>query len=344
MKVGILTFHHAANYGAVWQATSLAAEITQLGHNVEMIDYRPPAAVRVYRKTMLSGRHIPWNIIKSWKLARDLRCGVKLSPGGPITDRKHLASLANRYDAVVVGSDEVWNIEGMRGWDPSYFLDFVPDPVRRISYAASTGHRINPGPHWESMQRLISRFHAISVRDSTSSLVAENLVGCKPLLVADPTLLAGELDDSKRGSHVTLYGGLSQPAKKWLQSVAHKQHLNVVSIGFSNRVGGKIRMSAGLDEWLETIRSAQSVVTTTFHGILACIVHRRPFWVLPRADQATKVRDFLTEFDLQHRALDPQELPSHLDCSESIDFDRLWFNLTKQITLSKSFLKQAFID
>jgi hypothetical protein len=339
VTVGILTFHHAANYGAVWQCLSLSQAVQSIGHDVEVIDFRHPIAEKVYRSHLLRSRHAPFNLLKAWRLARDLRQRTILST--TCRTPEDLRNIASRYDAIIVGSDEVWNIEGIRGWTPAYFLDFVPEDIRKISYAASTGHRINPDPHREDMERLLSHFHAISVRDSTSSLVMESLVDSTPLIAADPTLLAGEIPNPKRGSHITVYGGLSQPAKKWLRNVAHKQRLHVVSIGFSNRVGGKIRIAAGLDEWLETIGSAQAVVTTTFHGVLACIVHRRPFWVLPRADKATKVKDFLSEFDLQHRALDPKHLPAYLDCSDSINFDSLWSALTKQITLSKSFLQNS---
>jgi hypothetical protein len=341
VKVGILTFHHAANYGAVWQATSLAEAISGLGHSVEMIDYRPPAAVRVYRKAMLSGRHIPWNILKSWKLSRDLRSGVKLSPGGPITDRKQLNSIANRYEAVVVGSDEVWNIEGMRGWDPTYFLDFAPDHVRKISYAASTGHKINPGPHLEDMQRFLSRFHAISVRDETSANIVQEINGQRPAIVVDPTLLAGARNPLETNKDLVVYGGLSTHAKIWLRSAARKQNLRVLSIGFSNRVGGGIRIQAGLNEWLQTIGSANCVITTTFHGVLASIVHQRPFWVLPRVDPATKVKDFLKACNLNHLVLDERSLPGNLSKYETVDYGDLWALLKTDQMSSMNFLAES---
>ena len=41
MKIGILTFHSAYNFGAVLQCYALFSTLTELGHNVEVIDYRP---------------------------------------------------------------------------------------------------------------------------------------------------------------------------------------------------------------------------------------------------------------------------------------------------------------
>ncbi|MCI7617983.1 MAG: polysaccharide pyruvyl transferase family protein, partial [Firmicutes bacterium] len=41
MRVGILTFHCARNYGAVLQAYALQTYLEKQGHQVYVIDYRP---------------------------------------------------------------------------------------------------------------------------------------------------------------------------------------------------------------------------------------------------------------------------------------------------------------
>lgn len=338
--VGILTFHHVANYGALWQTLCLGNVIRSLGHEVEVIDFRHPAAERAYRHHTLCSRHAPFNLLKAWRLSRDLRAGTTLSPKvcRSAGDLRHLAS---RYDAVIVGSDEVWNIEGMRGWTPAYFLDFVAGNIRKISYAASTGHRINVLHRGDEIKRLLSRFHAISVRDATSADVIAGLTGRRPKLVVDPTLLPGALQTIPIKNHVALYGGLTKPAKQWLRQVASDQGIEVISVGFSNRMGGRIRIQAGLEEWLTTIGSARLVITTTFHGMMAAITQRRPFWVLPRMDAATKVLDFLLEYELMHLLLDPNNLPDHLDFEPKIDFTKLWDTIEKERSISQDYLVLA---
>lgn len=42
MKIGILTFHRAHNYGAVLQCYALQKTINGLGHKADVIDYRQP--------------------------------------------------------------------------------------------------------------------------------------------------------------------------------------------------------------------------------------------------------------------------------------------------------------
>ena len=41
MKVGILTYHRAENYGALLQAYALMAYLRGLGHDVSFVDYWP---------------------------------------------------------------------------------------------------------------------------------------------------------------------------------------------------------------------------------------------------------------------------------------------------------------
>ena len=41
MKIGILTFHWATNYGAILQAYCLQEYLTSQGHDVTIVNYKP---------------------------------------------------------------------------------------------------------------------------------------------------------------------------------------------------------------------------------------------------------------------------------------------------------------
>ena len=49
MKIGIVTFHSAHNYGAVLQAWSLQQYLKQQGHEVEIVNLRLPVIDKIYR-------------------------------------------------------------------------------------------------------------------------------------------------------------------------------------------------------------------------------------------------------------------------------------------------------
>ena len=50
MKIGIITFQCAHNYGAVLQAYGLKEYLKSLGYSVNIVDYRPRYKVNTYRK------------------------------------------------------------------------------------------------------------------------------------------------------------------------------------------------------------------------------------------------------------------------------------------------------
>ena len=49
MKIGILTFHRAENYGALLQAYALKTYLSTLGHNVSFVDYWPEYHISHYK-------------------------------------------------------------------------------------------------------------------------------------------------------------------------------------------------------------------------------------------------------------------------------------------------------
>ena len=53
MKIGVLTFHRADNWGAVLQAYALQQYLMMLGNDVDMIDYRCKPIESVYTPFLL---------------------------------------------------------------------------------------------------------------------------------------------------------------------------------------------------------------------------------------------------------------------------------------------------
>ena len=49
MRIGIVTFHRAVNYGAVLQTWALYKFLADLGHDVNVIDYRCQDIENVYK-------------------------------------------------------------------------------------------------------------------------------------------------------------------------------------------------------------------------------------------------------------------------------------------------------
>ena len=157
MKIGIVTFHSAHNYGAVLQAWSLQEYLKQQGHEVEIVNLRLNVIDRIYRLTYKTNRKVCSsqminNLVNSaYYYMRRGSYWIK-EPGKnekyrkfehfikhklPVTKEVHtlneLQNLDLHYDALIAGSDQIWNPFFSGG--KHEFLGFVPKE-KRLSFAA----------------------------------------------------------------------------------------------------------------------------------------------------------------------------------------------------------------
>lgn len=72
MKIGILSLHRANNYGAVLQCYALQQALTEVGHDVYVIDYRQPDTELSYKP--ISKERIHRCLSRPIALAKDILC------------------------------------------------------------------------------------------------------------------------------------------------------------------------------------------------------------------------------------------------------------------------------
>ena len=88
----------------------------------------------------------------------------------------------------IVGSDQVWNFENPFSPEP-YFLTFVPETAKKISYAASLGHKILPNIVAKKYKQWLANFDSISLREQEGAELISRLLKKDVKCVLDPTLL-----------------------------------------------------------------------------------------------------------------------------------------------------------
>ena len=261
MKAGILTFHSADSYGAVLQARALVEVLRSLGHDASVIDYAPAYLTKPYRLWRNDWWKHPVgtakNLANSFAVARRrrgfqaFREGMHLTPFPP-----------EGLDAVIIGSDQVWN-RHLNGGELLWFAhDPVFDHTRNIAYAASTGSVPLP----EGVD--FGRFHRLSVREPRlqAELAAR---GFASTLVLDPVLLAGKdvLDALAdpcpvKGRYVVAYEVIDNPQ---VMEIASRFGLPVVRIASNPRLSGRKQYVPG--EFISLIRGAEHVVASSFHAV-----------------------------------------------------------------------------
>ena len=152
MKIGILTYHRALNYGAVLQCMSLYLTLKGMGHDVEIIDYRP-AAIEKYRM-FFRWKDFVQSVGVLGKL-RYLGSCCSLIGSRKKTVRKfdgfiaenlkvsHLVTstkdVPDDYDVIFFGSDQIWNPSLNEGIDNVYLGHFPKHHAKLFSYAVSIG-------------------------------------------------------------------------------------------------------------------------------------------------------------------------------------------------------------
>ena len=135
MKIGILTFHRAENFGAVLQCYALQSYLESLGHKVEIIDYRCKAIEEVYylfdlrslfRLNIVSAFISYFKRILLWKDRLEKKRGYVSFRDKYLHLTKSIYKIKEDlgYDAYITGSDQVWNTSLLHGFNRIYFLDF----------------------------------------------------------------------------------------------------------------------------------------------------------------------------------------------------------------------------
>lgn len=89
-----------------------------------------------------------------------------------------LNSLITNYpqaDIYITGSDQVWGEWGSENKKRIFLLDFLPDTIKRISYAASFGRNSLNDSEFELFKNALSKFNAISVREKSGIDICNKL-------------------------------------------------------------------------------------------------------------------------------------------------------------------------
>lgn len=362
-KIGIITIQKCDNFGADLQAYALGAKLRSLGYEAENIDYL------FYKHPRHQNGKNEAPIFKlSFKNRIKERIGPlfarfrRLRNGGGDAKRKELfrdffsryvpcgreyrsvKSLYDsppEYDVYITGSDQVWNPRMGSNIKP-YFLDFVPDGRRCISYAASIGVPVVSPVVYDTYAQLLSKYAAIGVREETSERIIAGMGLSAPVCtVVDPTLLlsAEEWQQIARQPHgvepksyVAEYNLQHNPQIHLLaECIAQRQNISVVDVTDG---------AYGPREFLWLIGHASAAVCSSFHGTVFSIINRVPFYSV-YLDGATnnggRIALFAKSLGLFDRMVKPSEL-STVKIDLSMDYDSVHWKLDELRRKSVDFL------
>lgn len=342
MKIGLLTFHCAQNYGAVLQCYATQEFLKSKGYDVEVVDYRPNYLLRPYRlfnvKRLACGNPIkscinlvkeliqfPRRCYRQWAYRRFVNKYLALS------DAVDQDSIPAYYDTYVVGSDQIWNPKLTYGFDDVYFCRFAfPKGNRRyVAYAASMEAKELCADANQYYQEALAHFDAVSVREGDLAKLLQPLTSLPITQVLDPTLMAdpriwnafsGRYNSKKK--YVVIYQGRSSKESERIAKEIARQvggEIVILSTWFSLSRGEK-HQNIAPEKFVDIIRNAACVITTSFHGTAFSIIFNRPFYTIRMNDGAdSRSQSLLTALGLQDRMVDASKSPifSTIDYTEA---------------------------
>lgn len=295
MKIGILTFHRSFNYGAFMQCYSLWQKIKRdfPQCSVEVIDYTVKKVMNIYEaETDKYKSPIKEKIIERNQAFLKVRNTLPLSEFCEVSDdyQKTVEYMNENYDAVVVGSDAVWNWV-LRGFPNLYFLKDYKG--KKFSYAASA-HGMNYQNMTDEQKKYLKeafdQFEYIGVRDETTEnmvkFVSDDLTvnhNCDPTafldidnVPCDINLLKQKLVDKGIDFSKPIIGIMASNVIGKAIKKRFKGKAQLVALYTPNKYADVLLNDLTPYEWAKTFSFFNVTVTHFFHGTMLSLVNGVP--------------------------------------------------------------------
>lgn len=335
MRVGLITYHAAYNFGSVLQAYATQEIVKRISGNCEIINYRTNEQKRVYDIFVWNkGRRALKSLIKNLLVLPHIFSKKERAKGYERTIEKlfnlspecnepgDVYAMWDKYDIIISGSDQIWNkhsneLHGV-SWDymmPYLLKDFCG---KKVSYASSF-----PCMNKAEIGKIVSyinRFSCISVRERYLVEVLSTVCSVPVSNVLDPTLLfdKGEWID-KLGLKVdnsekyVLYYALNKwnDLHKSIKEVVRYAKMRNISVKMISplfpvisRPGLEVLQCVTPIEFLNLILNADTVITDSYHGTIFSINFEKEMYSINGANESDiRKTDILSRVGLQDRII-----------------------------------------
>lgn len=330
MKIGIITIHHVYNYGAILQAFA--------SYNI-MKKYYPDVVFIDYDNTTFKNQRsmfLPCNTISN--ILRNVRTLIHYNERKKKIEKfeteykkfklsqnqwYNTADFAKeKFDVIITGSDQTFSLylTGNPDEMKAFFLENVGG-AKRLSFASSLGEKLHmlttADKKW--MSKCFQKFDALSVREKLSADFVNELIGVRPHVVVDPTLLlTGEewvkeaiKFNYKKGEYIAFYTVLSDYwISKYVSQISKLTNLPVVALHSKTRYdlnsGFDYIGDAGPREFISFIKGAKYVITTSFHATVFSILMHKKF-ISIKLGIGNRIGSLLSTLSLNTRLVEGME-------------------------------------
>lgn len=319
-KIGIITLSASDNCGSLLQTYALKHLLEPYG-DVEVINFSTESSHWAYDIPCLSGKDklfMAFSHYRKEKFQNLLRCkeaykdfrvnqlqmdDIEIFPDDLITIR-------DKYDVVVVGSDQVWNV-AMGDFDEAFFLGWVKG--KKVAYAPSLGgNDIRMSKNAGQMIEWIKSFAYLSVREESGKCCLEEISGKTVEKVLDPTLVLPEKEWVKlvgepliKEDYIFYYSWAYcyEEQLDIVQKESKRLDMPVIVIDSrkwmhkdEKKYGFILSKSEGPQSFLNLMYYAKHVYVESFHGMAFAYIFRKNFWLIDSFENIQEMDKRLKEF------------------------------------------------
>lgn len=374
MKIGIITIHNSPNYGACMQSYGLYHYLLSTGLDCEVIDlHRPTHDDYVEsKKFVVTRKNKKNNLLKRLLLSvfpkkrkrlmtddartkfDEFNAGIRLS--APYCGIDALYKNPPIYDVYISGSDQLWN-PTIGFCNEPYFLTFVKNNGKRISYATSLGINQLTDAEKNNYRKWLQTYSHISVRENSAKQLLSSFIDREVEQVADPSFLP-DRDHWKSLSatsqiespYILLFTlSFSEELLSLSKRLMQESGKNLIYICLNQPASDgtyTAETDAGPKEWLGYIANADLVITDSFHGtVFSIIMQANNFYTYVPSTQkrGKRITDLLETFKLSDHVFGENDLgKTYKDFAEnSIDKSSVTDIYLSEQKRSRSYLINA---
>lgn len=333
-KIGIISlYYNNKNYGGQLQAYALTEYISSLGYDAEQVCWKAVTHKKRRKKQFKKIFHyISLAYQQQFRRVLEVILKEKLHLRRQAFEQfqnniKHTEKVfigdeflkdIKSYKAIVIGSDQVWNI----GWyGTRYFLDFIPKEKYKFSYAASMPDTNISKAQKKAVREALNDFNAISVREKKTVEFLTELSGREVNHVVDPTLLLdinewNQISDKEiiKEKYIFCYFlGKDKQYIKEAKVFAKKMNLKIVTLPFINRIikedifFGNYRLyDVSPGDFVSLIKNAEYVLTDSFHAVVFSNIYKVKYFVFNRTglEMSERIITLLDMFETSERFIE----------------------------------------
>lgn len=350
-KIGLLTIHDTVNYGSLLQTYSTFLACKKLGANIKLIDYKCSAIEHREKPVAFKDCRSLHDLYRYFMFYKDLKKKYDNMHQFIVENmdcthpffKETISETNNLFDTFLVGSDIVWGTQ-ITGNDYTYFLDFVDEKKRRLSFSSSVGTEWTEDEK-QTIEPLLKKFERITVREQIAADWIEKLVSIRPKVTCDPTMLWGrdfwvEMQDTEfvpKGKYVLIYA--INPDKSNITDgikYAREHGMPAYFINFYKPVKGSINCRpVTVNQWIAMFANAEVVFSASYHGLLFSLYFHKPVFFYNRGEKSRMI-SLAEEFRIKHREGNAENLKNNRE----IDFGYVDEKLREKQDYSWNILKE----